>query len=89
MSETNQQFESKQEWLSKGRAWLTQRGSGVTPVCFDTRGRPVITCNDFSRASEEGALPVRWLWPNQVARLALGFNFADIVAADQPELDRR
>lgn len=89
MAEYNQQFDSKQEWLRDGRAWLTRRGAGVTAICFDTRGRPVVTCNDFSRATQDGALPVRYLWPNQVARLALGFDFAQIVAADQPELDRR
>ena len=88
MAEHDQQFANKVEFL-RNREWLTRRGSHVVPICFDAFGRPVLTCNDFTRAEDEDALPVRWLWPNQVAQLGVASNFAAVVAADNPALDTR
>ncbi len=77
MAEHNQQFDSMQEWVNKGRSWLTRRlkedSSGhpyFKPVCFDTKNRLVECGGDFMRAEREGAFPVRWLWPDQIAEVA-------------------
>lgn len=78
MAEHNQQFENRQEW-TRYHTWLNRRGSEVA-ICFDTRGRPVLTCNDFTRAETDDALPVRWLWPDQIARLAVACNFNAVIA---------
>lgn len=71
MSEHNQQFDSFHEWVNKGRSWLTRRYSSGDPyyraVCFDAKGRLVECGRDFMRARDEGAFPVRWLWPDQIA----------------------
>lgn len=77
MAEWNQQFDSKQEWINKGRSWLTRRqemDSNGHPyfkaVCFDTKNRLVSCGGDFQRAEDEDAFPVRWLWPDQIAEIA-------------------
>lgn len=70
MAEHDQSFSSEQEWCSKGNSWLTRRGPKVRAICYDTKGRHVSCGGDFMRATKEGAYPVRWLWPEQVAELA-------------------
>lgn len=73
MSERNQQFDSRQEWINKGKSWLTrhpQWGEHFKAICFDAKGRHVNCGGDFRRAEEEGAFPVRWLWPDQIAAMA-------------------
>jgi len=73
MGERNQQFDSREEWINKGQSWLTrhpQWGEHFKAICFDTKGRHVACGGDFRRAEEEGAFPVRWLWPDQVAQTA-------------------
>lgn len=77
MAEFNQQFDTFHEWVNKGRSWLTRRqhiDSNGHPynkaVCFDMRGRLVANGGDFQRASDDGAFPVRWLWPDQIAEIA-------------------
>jgi len=86
MSERNQQFDDRQQWRD-GWKWLSRRGSQVHAICFDALGRPVTSCNDVTRAHTEKAFPIRWLWPNQVARLAMGCDLNAIIAADNPALD--
>jgi hypothetical protein len=78
MAERDQQFNSMQEWINKGNSWLTRRqriDSNGHPynraVCFDAKGRLVECGGDFQRAHDEGAFPVRWLWPDQIAEIAL------------------
>lgn len=75
MSEHDQSFSSEQEWVNKGRSWLTRRGDGVKAICYDTNGRHVACGGDFMRAAKDGAYPVRWIWPDQVAGLAASSGF--------------
>lgn len=77
MAEHDQKFNSVQEWVNKGRSWLTRRqktDSNGHPyfkaVCFDAKGRLVACGGDFHRATDEDAFPVRWLWPDQIAEIA-------------------
>lgn len=77
MAEYDQQFSSMQEWVNKGRSWLTRRqmldSSGhpyFSAVCFDAKNRLVSNGGDFMRAEKEDAFPVRWLWPDQIAEIA-------------------
>lgn len=71
MAEYNQQFDSFQEWANKASSWLRRRSEfdprGARVVCFDTKGRLCRIGGDFMRADKEGAFPVRWLWPDQIA----------------------
>jgi hypothetical protein len=76
MAEHNQQFDSLQEWVNRGRSWLTRRheiDSNGHPynraICFDMKGRLVQNGGDFMRARDEDAFPVRWLWPDQIAEI--------------------
>lgn len=74
MAEHNQQFASKEEWVNRGLSWLTRHpmwGDYFKAICFDARGRYVGNGGDFRRAEEDGAFPVRWLWPDQVGPMAL------------------
>lgn len=70
MAEYDQSFKSEQEWINKGRSWLTRRGPNVKAICFDAKGRLVTCGGDMMRATKEDAFPVRWIWPDQVAKLA-------------------
>lgn len=86
MAEKNQQFDTHQEWVNKASTWLTRheeynntehgekkgwRGIHFTAICFDAKGR-LCTCGaDMRRADDEGAFPVRWIWPDQVPELVL------------------
>jgi hypothetical protein len=77
MAEHDQQFNSMQEWVNKGRSWLTRRqkldSNGCNyfkAICFDAKNRLVENGGDFKRAEDEGAFPIRWLWPDQIAEIA-------------------
>lgn len=81
MAEHDQSFRNFQEWVCKASSWLTRhpkfndsRRSGYGPhftaICFDTKGRQCTCGRDMQRAHDEGAFPVRWIWPDQVAELA-------------------
>lgn len=47
------------------------RGNHFTALCFDQKGRRVRNGGDFRRADEEGAFPVWWVWPDQIAELLM------------------
>jgi len=87
MAEHNQQFKDITEWVNKGRSWLTRRGSHVHAICFDMKRRPILCGGDFMRARDEDAFPVRWLWPNQVARMAMSYDFEIALKTDDPSLE--
>lgn len=70
MAEYNQRFDSFDEWVNKGRSWLTRRGPNEKVICYDAKGRLVTNGGGFMLARDEGAFPIRWLWPDQVAILA-------------------
>lgn len=76
MSEQDQSFSSEQEWVNKGRSWLTRRGPNVRAICYDTKGRHCSSGFDMARAQEEGAFPVRYIWPDQVGELAIAAHFS-------------
>lgn len=67
MTERLQCFDSFVVWVNKASSWLTRRGPHVKAICLDVRGRLCADGADFMRARDEGAFPVRWLWPDQVA----------------------
>lgn len=48
------------------------RGPHFTALCFDQKGRRVRNGGDFKRAEDEGAFPVWWVWPDQIAPLLMG-----------------
>lgn len=79
-------FTSHVEWECKARSWLTGhpryhntehgdtkgwRGEHFTALCFDQKGRRVRNGGDFKRAHDEGAFPVWWVWPDQIAPLLM------------------
>ena len=47
------------------------RGDHFAAICFDAKGRRCKRGYDFTRAHDEGAFPVRWIWPDQVIALAM------------------
>jgi len=68
MSEIDQKFASEQEWINKGRSWLTRHPNHsefFKAVCFDNIGRFVTCGRDFRIAKEENTYPVHWVWPDQ------------------------
>jgi hypothetical protein len=83
-----QSFDCFQRWVNHASSWLTAhpqynntehgkttgwRGSHFTALCFDQKGRRCRTGGDFQRADEEGAFPIWWVWPDQIAEL-IGLN---------------
>lgn len=79
-------FTSHMQWVNKASSWLTEhpeyrntehgddkpwRGHHFTALCFDQKGRRVRSGGDFRRAEEEGAFPVWWVWPDQIAPLLM------------------
>lgn len=40
-------------------------------ICFDALGRVCSCGRHFMRARDENAFPVRWLWPHQIAPMAI------------------
>jgi hypothetical protein len=88
MAEHDQQFDNFAQWVNKASSWLTRhqdyndsRASGhgphFTAICFDAKGRLCTCGGDMMRARDEGAFPVRWVWPDQVPALA-GFGAREI-----------
>jgi hypothetical protein len=80
MAEYNQQFDSFQEWVNKASSWLTRRqrweGDNVMrAICFDAKGRYCYSGEQFMRARDEKAFPVRWLWPDQIAEIGNNHPF--------------
>lgn len=84
-----QYFESHQQWVNHASSWLTNhpqylntehgdvkgwRGHHFTAMCFDQKGRRVLNGGDFRRAEQEGAFPVWWVWPDQIAALLMPGN---------------
>jgi hypothetical protein len=47
------------------------RGHHFTALCFDQKGRRCRQGADFMRARDEGAFPVWWVWPDQIAQLLM------------------
>lgn len=76
MAEHNQRFETFDMWVNKASSWLTRRGPNVKAICYDAKGRLCTRGADMMRARDEGAFPVRWLWPDQVAELATTYAHA-------------
>lgn len=82
MTEHNQQFDTYDEWLSKGELWMRRVGSTERPVCFDVKGRICNGTVGFMRARDDSAFPVRWLWPSQIPEIInRAENLATAVAA--------
>lgn len=70
MSEKNRQFDSFEQWTQQAMSWLSGNGLGRRAACYDAKGRPCRTEEDFLRARAEDAFPVQWVAPDQaVARL--------------------
>ena len=82
----DQRFDTHAEWVSKAQYWLTchpdynntehgdqngWRGTHFTALCFDQKGRRCLNGGDMRRADEEGAFPVWWVWPDQIAELIM------------------
>ena len=76
MAEHDQQFENFSQWVNKASSWLTRHPdyndgpNAFQAICFDAKGRLCRIGADFMRARDENAFPVRWVWPDQVAKLA-------------------
>lgn len=66
MAEHNQQFDSYDEWLAKAELWTRKAKSTEAPICFDSKGRVCTGSTGIMRARDDGAFPVRWLWPSQI-----------------------
>jgi hypothetical protein len=47
------------------------RGHHFTATCFDQKGRRCKSGSDFMLARDEGAFPVWWVWPDQIAELIM------------------
>lgn len=79
-----QKFEDFQDWVNTATRKLAYyerdanlRSVATTPpdleraICFDTKGRRCLIGKDFSRARDEDAFPVRYIWPDQMISLAM------------------
>jgi hypothetical protein len=80
-----QSFGTKAEWIARAQRVLTAhpeyrntehdgpktgwRGYHFTALCFDQKGRRCRNGGDFQRAEDEGAYPIWWVWPDQIAAL--------------------
>lgn len=75
MGEHNQRFDSYEQWTAKASSWLTRHpdfdAKSFRAYCFDAKGRRCWIGADFQRARDEGAFPVRWLWPDQIGEIVL------------------
>lgn len=64
MSESSQVFNSEQEWINKGRSWLTRHpkhGEFFKAILFDSEGKICLNGKDMASAK----YPVNWVWPDQ------------------------
>ena len=81
-----QSFSCLQEWVNRANRVLTShpqyrntehgegkgwRGNHFTALCFDQNGRRCRCGADMQRAHDEGAFPVWWVWPDQIAGLLM------------------
>lgn len=81
-----QSFSSHQDWVNRATRELTShpqfrdtqhptkkgwQGYHFTAMCFDQMGRRCRNGGDMQRASDDGAFPVWWIWPDQVAELVM------------------
>ena len=75
MSEHNQQFDDFEDWCNNASRWLTCHPNfdheHFRAHCFDTLGRRCYTGADFMLARDEGAFPVKWLWPDQIGQVSI------------------
>jgi hypothetical protein len=83
MAEYDQQFDSFTEWKNKASSWLTRRqrwddDNKFRAICFDAKGRYCYNGGCFMRARDEGAFPIRWLWPDQIASIAVLHPLSEI-----------
>ena len=66
-----QHFNTFQQWVNKASSWLTSHPDWhqerYRAVCFDAKGRLCRQGSDFMRARDDGAFPVYWVWPDQIA----------------------
>jgi hypothetical protein len=82
-----QSFSSHQDWVNRATRMLTShpeyfnteqptkkgwQGYHFTALCFDQQGRRCRNGGDFQRAQDEGAYPIWWVWPDQIADLLQG-----------------
>lgn len=82
-----QRFTSHQDWVNRASRVLTShplyrntahakvkgwRGYDFVTMCFDQKGRRCLNGGDFQRAHDDGAFPVWWIWPDQIAPLIMG-----------------
>lgn len=80
----DQRFDSFDQWVAYASSWLTchidynntehgekkgWRGNHFTALCFDSLGRRCRIGADMHRARDEGAFPVWWIWPDQIAEM--------------------
>lgn len=81
----NQWVDCASRWLTEHPRYLetrepvnqTRAAPGMLPfraICFDARGRLCRSGADFMRARDEGAFPVRWVWPDQVGATIRGME---------------
>lgn len=84
---TGQSFSCHQDWVNRATRCLTghpqyrdtSQGNGkkgwqghhFTAMCFDQKGRRCRNGGDMQRAQDEGAFPVWWVWPDQIAELLM------------------
>ena len=82
-----QSFSCQQDWVNRASRVLTGhaeyrntehdgpatgwRGYHFTALCFDQQGRRCRNGGDFQRAEDDGAYPIWWIWPDQVASTVL------------------
>ncbi len=70
MAEHDQRFDSFTQWVDRASSWLTRRSPHEKAICLDAKNRVCRNGGDMMRARDEGAFPVRWLWPDDVAAMA-------------------
>lgn len=92
-----QSFASHQHWVLYATRRLTAhpnynntehngpakgwRGPHFTALCFDQKGRRCRNGGDFQRAEDEGAFPVWWVWPDQIAELIMAARHREAAEA--------
>ena len=64
-----QQWDTYEDWERDPLAYGPRLG-GMIPTCFDVEHRIVRSWMDFQHARQQNAFPVRWLWPEDVAKMA-------------------
>lgn len=86
MAEYNQEFETFTTWCNKASSWLTRHpeySEYFRAVCYDSKGRNCKSGGDFMRADKEGAFPVYWLWPDQIAKLAFHKETVESIMSEE------